>query len=111
MRLVAALAIAAALYYVYALDNRPSDIVLAVGLALFGVACRFLDWNRLLLVLACSQGVLIEENIRRSLMISRGDVTIFLARPITGGLLLVAAALVAIATIDSVMSRRRAPGQ
>jgi TctA family transporter len=54
---------------------------------LFGVACRIFDWNRLVLFLAFASGTLLEENLRRALLLSRGDLEIFLYRPISFSLL------------------------
>jgi len=46
------------------------------------------------LVLALVLGPLMEENLRRALLISRGDPSVFFTRPISGVLLLMAAMLV-----------------
>jgi putative tricarboxylic transport membrane protein len=60
--------------------------MLAFGLV--GYAMIRAGFDRSLLFFAFVIAVRLEENIRRSLLISRGDVTTFMQRPISAGLLL-----------------------
>jgi TctA family transporter len=106
MRLVALLAVAAACYYAFELNRTMWDVGLLFGLGLFGTACKILGWNRPGLILAFAYGVMLEENIRRGLLLSQGDPTIFLRSPISGTLLLVAIALLAVVAM---LSLRRVP--
>jgi TctA family transporter len=48
---------------------------------------------------------MMEENFRRSLLLSRGDFTVFVTRPLSLGLLIAAAALVAVA-LPSIKAKR-----
>jgi Tripartite tricarboxylate transporter TctA family len=105
MRLVAALAIAAACYLVFLLNNSQWDVGELLVFGAFGVACKVFGWNRLVLILAFANAPLLEENIRRAMLISRGDPTTFLLRPFSGTLLLAACGLLAIVAL---MSARRA---
>jgi TctA family transporter len=104
VRVAAAAAIAAAFALAYAVNDRWDDLVLLVLLAVFGVACRLYDWNRVVLLLAFSLGTMLEENIRRSMLLSQGDLEIFF-RPIALGLLI--AALIALATAAYLRYRLR----
>ena len=51
-------------------------------------------------------GKLMEENLRRALIISRGDMMTFVERPVSAVLLLVAVVLLAIALLPSIRKSR-----
>jgi putative tricarboxylic transport membrane protein len=51
-------------------------------------------------------GPLMEENLRRAMLIARGDVSVFFTRPISAGLLLVAGVLLVLAALPMVRQRR-----
>lgn len=82
-RLLAALAIAAACYFAFELNHTPWDVGVLIAFGCFGVAAKILGWNRPALILAAHYGPLLEENLRRASMISRGDPAVFLSRPIS----------------------------
>jgi TctA family transporter len=52
-------------------------------------------------------GPLMEENFRRSMMLSRGDPTVFLTRPISAVLLLLALLLLVILISPAIRMRRQ----
>jgi TctA family transporter len=47
-----------------------------------------------------------EENLRRAMLIARGDPTTFVTRPISGGLLFLAALLLVLAVMPMIRSKR-----
>jgi putative tricarboxylic transport membrane protein len=47
-----------------------------------------------------------EENLRRAMLIARGDATVFLTRPISAGLIAIAVGLLAIAALPMIRKRR-----
>jgi putative tricarboxylic transport membrane protein len=51
-------------------------------------------------------GPLMEENLRRAMLIARGDATVFFTRPISGGLLAVAILLLILAVLPMIRKRR-----
>jgi putative tricarboxylic transport membrane protein len=51
-------------------------------------------------------GPLLEENLRRALIISRGDPTVFLTRPISAGLLVLAAVALVVTVLPAIRRRR-----
>jgi putative tricarboxylic transport membrane protein len=51
-------------------------------------------------------GPLMEENLRRAMLIARGDPSVFVTRPISAGLLLVALILLVIAVLPSIRKKR-----
>jgi putative tricarboxylic transport membrane protein len=51
-------------------------------------------------------GPLMEENLRRAMLIARGDASVFFTRPISAVLLFTAIALLVIAALPKVRKRR-----
>jgi TctA family transporter len=49
---------------------------------------------------------MLEENLRRAMLISRGDATVFVTHPLSLALLAVAAVLLAVVVMPSVRSKR-----
>jgi TctA family transporter len=58
------------------------------------------------LLLGFILGPMMEENLRRALLLSRGDWTVFATRPLSAGLLLAALGLLVIVLLPSVKSKR-----
>jgi putative tricarboxylic transport membrane protein len=78
--------------------------MLAFGIA--GYALHKIGCEAAPLILGFVLGPLMEENFRRSMLISRGDPMIFLERPISLAFLIAGALLLAIA-LNSAFGRRR----
>ena len=76
---------------VYAIHQSVFEIFLVIGVGVFGYAMRWLKLPVLPLVLGLVLGYLVESNYRRSLLISGGDLTIFLTDKVS--LILLALAL------------------
>jgi putative tricarboxylic transport membrane protein len=51
-------------------------------------------------------GPLMEENLRRAMLIARGDATVFVTRPISATLLAIAAALLILSVLPMIRKRR-----
>jgi TctA family transporter len=51
-------------------------------------------------------GPLMEENLRRAMLIGRGDPTVFLTRPISGTLLAVALILLTLSVLPAIRKKR-----
>jgi TctA family transporter len=49
---------------------------------------------------------MMEENLRRALLLSRGDWTAFITRPLSAGLLLAALAMVVIVLLPTIRRKR-----
>jgi TctA family transporter len=91
---------------VYTVNNSPAAVLLA---ALFGVAgfvFTRLRCEPAPLILGFVLGPLMEENLRRAMRISGGDPMIFLNRPISLALLIVAVLLLAIVAMPAIHSKR-----
>jgi putative tricarboxylic transport membrane protein len=64
------------------------------------------DFEPAPMVLAFVLGPLREENLRRAMLIARGDATVFATRPISAGLLLISLALLTVALLPMIRKRR-----
>jgi TctA family transporter len=58
------------------------------------------------LLLGFVLGPMMEENLRRALLLSRGDPTVFATRPISAGLLVAAILLVLVITLPNIRRQR-----
>src|ERR1051325_5442359 len=91
---------------IYSINNSPTDVMISAVFGLFGYWLNKHDYEPAPLVLAFVLGPLMEENLRRAMLIARGDVTVFLTRPISAGLIAVATALLVIALLPMIRKRR-----
>jgi putative tricarboxylic transport membrane protein len=76
---------------VYSVNNSILDIWLMTGFGLLGYLLRRLRYDLAPLVLALILGPMMERSFREAMMISRGDLSVFVSRPISGTILLVGA--------------------
>jgi len=91
---------------VYSINNAPAD---AIMVAVFGFVGYWLvkcEFEPAPMLLGFVLGPLMEENLRRAMLIARGDPTTFLTRPISGVLLAIAAFLVVIALLPMIRGKR-----
>ena len=91
----------------YTLNNNNFDVYIA---ALFGIAGYLfmkLGCEPAPLLLGFILGPMMEENLRRALLLSRGDWTTFLSRPLSAGLLIAALLMVVIVSLPSIKAKRQ----
>src|SRR5712692_7798495 len=91
---------------VYSLNNAPFDVSMT---AIFGVVGYWLskhDFEPAPMILGFVLGPLMEENLRRAMLIARGDATVFLTRPISASLLAIALFLLVLAVLPSLRAKR-----
>lgn len=91
---------------IYSINNSPADVLIAAAFGIVGYWLVKHDFEPAPLVLAFVLGPLMEENLRRAMLIARGDASVFVTRPISGGLILVAVILLAIAALPMIRKRR-----
>lgn len=75
---------------VYGLSFNPFDLMLVLAFGLIGFAMRRFEFPAAPLILAMILGAIMEENMRQALQISTGDWTVFLTKPISLTLLIMA---------------------
>jgi putative tricarboxylic transport membrane protein len=91
---------------IYSVNNSPGDVALTAVVALFGYAASRLGFESAPLLLGFVLGRLLEENLRRALAISRGDLSIFVHRPVSAWLLFTALVVLVVAVLPSIRTRR-----
>jgi TctA family transporter len=79
---------------------------MAAGFGIIGYLFLKLKCEPAPLLLGFVLGPMMEENFRRSLLLSRGDFSVFVTRPLSLGLLVAAAALVAVVALPSIKAKR-----
>src|SRR5262249_12814839 len=72
---------------IYSVKNTTFDVWMALVFGLVGYVFFKLKLPPAPLLLGFIVGPLLEENLRRSLVVSRGDATVFFTRPISGVLM------------------------
>jgi TctA family transporter len=90
----------------YSLNNSSTEIYLAAGIGILGYVFVKLRCEPAPLILGFVLGPMVEENLRRALVLSRGDPTVFFTRPISLGFVLVTVVLV-ILMIAPAMRKKR----
>jgi putative tricarboxylic transport membrane protein len=91
---------------IYSINNSPTDVVISAIFGLVGYWLTKHDFEPAPLVLAFVLGPLMEENLRRAMLIARGDATVFITRPISGVLIALAVGLLLIAALPMIRKRR-----
>lgn len=96
---------------VYSLNNSVFEVGLLLVFGVLGYA--FLRWGcePAPLLLAFVLGPLMEENLRRAMLLSRGDPTTFVTRPISATLLVVALALLLLVLLPAFKRTRKSAFQ
>lgn len=93
---------------VYTVNNDVFDIILVIVFGALGYLMKKLGFDPGPLVLAFVLGSLLEDSLRRSLLIFNGDATGFFTRPISGTLLVVFLLVALLPPIRAALARRRA---
>ena len=91
---------------VYIINSKPFDSFVMAFFAVFGYVALKLDCEPAPLILGFVLGPMMEENLRRALLISRGDPMVFLQEPISLAFLLVAAGLLLVLAAPAIRVRR-----
>jgi len=90
----------------YTLNNNNFDVYMAVGFGLLGYVFYKLQCEPAPLLLGFILGPMMEENLRRALLLSRGDWSTFITRPLSAGLLLAALLMVVVVSLPSIKRKR-----
>lgn len=90
----------------YSLNNNAFDVYMGAIFAVVGYIFYKLGCEPAPLLLGFILGPMMEENLRRALLLSRGDWTTFVTRPLSAGLLIAAALMVVIVMLPSIKGKR-----
>ncbi|WP_149540485.1 tripartite tricarboxylate transporter permease [Siccirubricoccus phaeus] len=75
----------------YSINNNVFDVYMTVLFAVFGVVCAKLKMEPAPLLIGFVLGPMMEEHLRRAMLLSRGDPMVFVQRPISATMLAIAA--------------------
>jgi putative tricarboxylic transport membrane protein len=91
---------------VYTTNNNTWDIWMVGLFGILGYVFIKLGIEGAPLLLGLILGPMMEENLRRAMLLARGDWSVFVTRPLSATLLAMAALLVIIVLLPSVKSKR-----
>ncbi len=90
----------------YTLNNSSFDVFMTAAFCVVGYAFYKLGCEPAPLLLGFILGPMMEENLRRALLLSRGDWTTFATRPLSAGLLLAATVMIVVVALPSIKRKR-----
>jgi TctA family transporter len=91
---------------VYTLNNNDFDVYVLALFSVIGYVFYKLECEPAPLLLGFILGPMMEENLRRALLLSRGDWSTFVSRPLSAGLLVAALLLIVVVALPSIRSKR-----
>jgi putative tricarboxylic transport membrane protein len=91
---------------VYSMNNESSEVLLAAAAGLFGYLFIKLKCEPAPLLLGFVLGGMMEENLRRAMLMSRGDPKIFVTSPLSASLLAIAAILLVATIVPAIRQKR-----
>jgi len=90
----------------YTLNNSSFDVYIGAFFGVVGYIFYKLGCESAPLLLGFILGPMMEENLRRALLLSRGDWGTFITRPLSAGLLLAAFAMIVVVMLPSIKKQR-----
>ena len=90
----------------YTLNNSSFDVYMGAIFACVGYVFYKLGCEPAPLLLGFILGPMMEENLRRALLLSRGDWGTFVTRPLSAGLLIAAALMIIIVMLPAIKNKR-----
>jgi TctA family transporter len=91
---------------VYSTNNNNFDVWMVALFGLIGYVFIKLGCEPAPLLLGFILGPMMEENLRRALLLSRGDWSVFVTRPLSMSLLIVALLLLVVVSLPSIKKKR-----
>ena len=91
---------------VYSINNTSFDVMQTAVFGFLGVLFFKLGCEPAPLLLGFVLGPMFEENLRRAMLLSRGDPTVFLTRPLSLAMLLAAAGLLILIVLPTLRKKR-----
>ncbi len=90
----------------YTLNNSSFDVYIGAFFGMVGYIFYKLGCEPAPLLLGFILGPMMEENLRRALLLSRGDWSTFLSRPLSAGLLAAAFLMIVVVMLPSIKNKR-----
>ena len=91
----------------FSINNKVFDVELMVFFSIIGVIFSKLDCEPAPLLLGFVVGPMFEENLRRALVVSRGDPMIFIERPISATLLAIVLVILLLPLLPAINKKRK----
>jgi TctA family transporter len=91
---------------VFSLSNNPWDVLVMAVFGLLGYICVKLECEPAPMILGFILGPLMEENLRRAMLLSRGDPTTFVTKPISAGFIIASVILLVIVMLPALRKKR-----
>jgi putative tricarboxylic transport membrane protein len=91
---------------IYSVNNSSVEIYLTAFFGVIGFLWLRFEMQPAPMLLGFVLGPLMEENLRRALLISRGDATVFLTRPISLGFVIATVLIIIVMGVPAVRARR-----
>ena len=91
---------------IYSVNNSSFEIYLTALFGIFGFICMKLGFSPAPLLLGYVLGPMMEENLRRSMLMSGGDATVFVTRPISLAFISATVLILVIMVLPAVRQRR-----
>ena len=91
---------------VFSLNNSEFDIYLMALFGLLGYAFAKLGCEPAPMLLGYILGPMMEEYLRRALLLSKGDATVFVSRPISASMLAVAVVAMVVVLTPAIRAKR-----
>ena len=91
---------------VFSLSNNPFDLLVMAIFGVFGYLCVKLECEPAPLILGFILGPLMEENLRRAMLLSRGDPFVFFQKPISLGFMIASALLLVMVALPALRKKR-----
>jgi len=92
---------------VFSVQNSVFDLFLAAGFGFVGYLFRKLDCEPAPLMLGFVLGPMLEENFRRAMVLSKGDFSVFVSRPLSLSLLATAVLLIVLTAVPAISRKRK----
>ncbi len=91
---------------VYTISNNTFDVFLTAAFTLAGYLFYKLGCEAVPMLLGFILGPMMEENLRRSLLLSQGDWSTFVTRPLSAGLLVAAGLMLLVVALPAIKGKR-----
>jgi TctA family transporter len=91
---------------VYSLSNNPWDVLIMGIFGMVGYICSKLECEPAPMILGFILGPLMEENLRRAMLLSRGDPTVFFTKPISATFMVASVILLVVVALPAIRKKR-----
>jgi TctA family transporter len=91
---------------IYSVNNSPFELYMTAFFGIVGFIWAKLDMPPAPMLLGFVLGPLMEENLRRALLISRGDPSVFVTRPISLAFIIITVLILVVMVLPAVKARR-----